>query len=74
MSNGVQCDNCGFIFEGHSNNFGKICTRCGNYIKSINPIEKIYQDKYKQAQETIISYLKQNLREKYANKREQEES
>ena len=64
MSNGVQCDKCSFFFEGHSNHYGKVCTRCGNYIHASNPIEKVYDDKNKKVQENIRNYLKQYLKDK----------
>lgn len=75
MSNSIQCDKCGFVFKGHSNSFGKICTKCDNYIEPLNPIKEICENRYKHAQETIKDYLKQSLGEiKNANKREQKES
>jgi len=68
MSNGVQCDKCGFLFEGHSNVFGKVCTRCGNYINPIsNPIENNYDEQHDKAQSKIRQYLKKYLEEKNAN-------
>lgn len=64
MSKGVQCDRCGHLFKEHSNTFGKVCTRCGYYIEPLNnPIEKDYDDKLLDVQQTIRSYLKQHLKE-----------
>ena len=71
MSDGVQCDKCGFLFKGHSNHYGKICTRCSNYIEPIKNAEKIYDDKNIEAQESVRAYLKQYLQENNsANQRE----
>lgn len=68
MSNGVQCDKCGFLFEGHSNVFGKVCTRCGNYISPMNnPIEDNYDEQKSEAQNKIRQYLKKYWEEKNAN-------
>ena len=65
MSSGVSCDKCGFFFKGHSNNFGKVCTRCGHFIKPLcKPIEESYDDKYVEAQHAIRAYLKQHMKEK----------
>lgn len=64
MSKGIQCDECGFLFRDHSNHFGKICTRCGNYIKPDHSVVEKNEEKYKQAQDSLRAYLKQFMEDK----------
>jgi predicted nucleic acid-binding Zn-ribbon protein len=55
----VQCTKCGYIFIGHENCCGKICTRCGEYLppQTEMPIVKKIRMKHakllKQAMELI---------------------
>jgi hypothetical protein len=66
MSNGVACDKCGFFFKGHSNVFGKVCTRCGHFIAPLGkPIEDSYDDKHIAAQNAVRAYLTQYMKEKH---------
>lgn len=30
----TRCPKCGHIHEGHENVYGKVCSKCGHFIKS----------------------------------------
>lgn len=44
-----MCPNCGFVFKGHTNLFGKVCTRCDYYMPPKQELPIVQQNKHKRA-------------------------
>lgn len=43
----VMCHECGHVFEGHENLFGKVCTRCDCYIPPRKELPIVTENKHK---------------------------
>ena len=63
----VMCEKCGYVFMGHENWYGKVCTRCNTFIPTSHemPIIKENKLKYKmllhQALELIRKHQNANI-------------
>lgn len=44
----VKCKNCGYIYVGHENLHGKICTRCNSFIPTDYEMPIIKENKLKE--------------------------
>lgn len=44
-----MCTKCGHVFEGHTNLFGKICTRCDHYMPPAQDLPIVTENKLKRA-------------------------
>lgn len=57
----VICQECGYVFTGHSNMFGKICIQCNSYIPPEDelPIVKENKHSYELMKQKLYEYLKQ---------------
>lgn len=45
--NNTLCPNCKFVFIGHTNLFGKMCTRCDTYIPPVDELSIIKENRMK---------------------------
>ena len=57
----IYC-NCGYCFTGHTNLFGKICPKCGEYIAPEQELSIVKDNKQKK--EKIDQELKEYLARK----------
>jgi hypothetical protein len=59
----VSCPGCGYTFLGQMNLFGKICTRCYEYIPPLRELPIVEQNKFKR--DMLIAELREYLTKKF---------